>query len=78
MKKFFMKFASVLSVILVAPSSYAATLFVDQAGSTFVNGGYTGGNVVQSFTLAASNVAGVDAHYYAFSGPQILLSVSGI
>ena len=46
----------------------SASLVVDQTGSTFVSGGYTGGNVVQSFTPSQNNIAGVDAHYYAFAG----------
>lgn len=46
---------------------FSATLIIDQTGSTFVSGGYTG-TVVQSFTPAQNNIAGLDAHYYAFGG----------
>ena len=44
---------------LWAGSVFSATLIVDQTGSTLVSGGYTG-TVVQSFTPAQNNIAGLD------------------
>jgi hypothetical protein len=69
MKTIFIKFAGVLVVMLMASGSQAATLIVDQVGSLVVAGGYTGGNVVQSFTPSQDNIVGLDAHYYALLAP---------
>ena len=59
-----------LGVIIGGAS--ATTLTVDQVGAPFRNGGYTGGQVFQSFTPTASNIAGIDVDFYIFLGPKDL------
>lgn len=66
-------FGAVTLFLLIFTSNVSAvTLSVDQVGAPFRNGGWTGGQVYQSFTPTHTNIAGIDVDFYAFAGTNDL------